>query len=379
MGPFDEIITWIRFKTDLKQAPPSFWMILGECVAMTYHIRGAPLPPIESRSLDNELLAYGLLARVVLDGSTLRAEQVLHHLDGRLRVSASQAQEIADLDNLYHTSARLYTELSVDQPPLTPDRILEFHGSLTAISGKKTRSVWRDGPMPPGGLPGVPSEMIPLFMEELCDWLAGPELAAPTPAEIPHYAILRSMIAELYMAWIQPVATAGYRLSGLICQQLLAEGGLVGSWTFLPAVHYHRTKPEFLREVGHAAQGIGDPIPFLAYSIRGLLDGLKELANAIRNAQIDGQWRAHVEGLFEHAKGPQMTRQRQLLLGLGEESDPVPMATIAVLNPELARLYAGVSTKTLQRDIDALEDLGVVQRDLKGIRARREAVQGFKG
>ena len=95
MGPFDETITWIRFKTDLRQAPPSFWLLLGECVAMVNHIRGAPLPPVESRSLDKELLAYGLLARVVLDGSTLRAEQVLLHLEGRLRVPASQSQDLS--------------------------------------------------------------------------------------------------------------------------------------------------------------------------------------------------------------------------------------------------------------------------------------------
>ncbi|HQV53663.1 MAG: hypothetical protein IPF95_01090 [Flavobacteriales bacterium] len=346
---------------------------------MVNHIRGAPLPPVESRSLDKELLAYGLLARVVLDGSTLRAEQVLLHLEGRLRVPASQSQDLGDLDNLYHASKRLQTGLSSEQGTLSPERILELHGALTQIEGKKPRSVWRDGPMPPGGLSGVPSEMIPLFMVELCDWLNGPELQPPTPEETPHYAILRSLISELYLSWIQPFNVAGYRLAGLIGQQLLSAGGLSGSWTSLSAVHYHRTRPEFLRQISHAAQGVGDPIPFLAYSLKGLLDRLRELSSAIRNAQVHGQWRAHIEDLFEDIKGPQRIRQRTLLLGLSEEKDPVPIGTIALLNPELARLYAGVSSKTLQRDIDALEDLGAVQRDPEGVRARREMVLGFRG
>lgn len=379
MGPFDETITWIRFKTDLRQAPPSFWLLLGECVAMAHHLRGAPLPPVESRSLDNELLAYGLLARVVLDGSTLRAEQVLLHLDGRLRAPASQSQDVVDLDNLFHASQRLQVGISNGTGTLSPERILELHGTLTQVEGKKPRSIWRDGPMPPGGLSGVPSEMIPLFMVELCDWLNGPELQPPTPEETPHYAILRSLISELYLSWIQPVKVAGYRLAGLIGQQLLSAGGLSGSWTSLTAVHYHRTRPEFLRQISHAAQGVGDPIPFLAYSLKGLLDGLRELSSAIRNAQTHGQWRAHVEDLFEDVNGPQRIRQRTLLLGLSEEKDPVPVGNIALLNPELARLYAGVSTKTLQRDLEALEDLGAVQRNPEGIRARREVVLGFKG
>ena len=379
MGPFDETITWIRFKTDLRQAPPSFWLLLGECVALAHHLRGAPLPAAESHSLDNELQAYGLLARVVLDGSTLRAEQVLLHLEGSLRVPASQSQDLVDLENLYHSSTRLHAELSHEQGTLSPERILELHGSLIQVQGKRSRSVWRDGPMPPGGLPGVPSEMIPLFMVELCDWLNGPELQPPSPEETPHYAILRSIISELYLSWIQPVSVAGYRLAGLVGQQLLSDGGLSGSWTSLTAVHYHRTRPEFLRQISHAAQGAGDPIPFLAYSLKGLLDGLRELSTAIRNAQIHGQWRAHVEDLFETTKGPQRARQRTLLLGLSDEKDPIPIGTIPLLSPELARLYAGVSSKTLQRDIDALEDLGAVQRNPEGIRARRELVLGFRG
>lgn len=379
MGPFEETITWIRFKTELRQAPPSFWLLLGECVAIVQHLRGAPLPPTESRSLNQELLAYGLLARVALDGSTLRAEQLLLHLDGQYKIPASHVHEIADVDRLSDSISALQLEFSTSTSNLTIDKILNYQRQLNTSVGGRPGSVWRSGPMPPGGLPGVPFEMIPLFMEELCDWLAGPDLAAPAPEEAQHYALLRSLIAELYLAWIQPFDTAGHRLAGLVGQHLLALGGLSGSWTHLPAVYYHRTRPEFLRQIGHAAQGMGDPIPFLAYSLRGLLDGLKELLGAIRNAQVHGQWCAHVEELFDASKGPQFIRQRSLLLGIGEEPEPIAMNLIAELNPELARLYAGVSTKTLHRDVDALVESGALQRTAEGVRARREIVMGFRG
>ena len=123
---------------------------------------------------------------------------------------------------------------------------------------------------------------------------------------------------------------------------------------------------------------MGDPIPFLAYSLRGLLDGLKELVGAIRNAQTHGQWRAHVENLLLGEKGPVMERHRALLLGLYEEQEPTAIGMISQLDPELARLYAGVSNKTLQRDVDALVDRGALQRTAEGVRARREIVRGFR-
>lgn len=379
MGPFDETITWIRFKTELRQAPPSFWLLLGECMAMVQTLRGAPLPPAESRSLDQELTAYGLLARAALDGSTLRAEQLLLYVEGRFKVPATHAQEITDVDLYRDALAGLQLEFSTSVPQLTPEKILSYRTVLGRTPHGPPSNAWRNGPMGLGELPGIPFEMIPLFIVELCDWLASPELAPPAPEEAPHYALLRSMIAELYLAWIQPFASAGYRVAGLVGQHLLAQGGLTGSWTHLSAVHYHRTRPEFLRQIGHAAQGMGDPIPFLAYSLRGLLDGLKELAGAIRHAQTNGQWRAHVEDLLAGEKGPVALRHRALLLGLYEEQEPTAMNMIAQLDPELARLYAGVSSKTLQRDVDALEDRGALQRTADGVRARREIVRGFRG
>ena len=246
MGPFDETITWIRFKTELKQAPPSFWLLLGECMALVQTLRGAPLPPMESRSLDLELNAYGLLARVALDGSTLRAEQLLMYEEGRSKVPSTRAQEIEDVDHFRDALTSLQLEFATSVPSLSPERILGYRSALGRTPNVAPTNAWRNGPMGPGELPGVPSEMIPLFMMELCDWLASPDLAPPAPEEAPHYALLRSMIAELYLAWIQPFGSAGYRVAGLVGQHLLAIGGLAGAWTHLTAVHYHRSRPEFL-------------------------------------------------------------------------------------------------------------------------------------
>lgn len=378
MRPFNETITWIRFRTNLKQAPPAFWLLLGENTALIHALRGAPMPPGEARSLEQELLAYGLLSRLALDGSPLRAEQVLQYVGEPFPPSSAQAHLFAELDNLLHAGQRIRMDVPGAGSVLDTRTILAMHAAL--VQGMpRTAQGWRTNAPLPGPVPAVPAEMIALFMEELCDWLSGPELAAPSPAEAVPYALVRSMLAELHMAWIQPFTTANHQVAGLVGQHLLAQAGLAGAWAHLPSIHFHRTRPEYQRQIAQAAQGPGDTIPFLTYALRGICDGLKEITAAVHATQADGQWRAHLDLLLESTSVSQRERQYHVLLALGQANAPVPANRIAELNPTLARLYAGVSSKTLLRDVDALEQLGAVQRSAEGLRARKETVLAFRG
>lgn len=374
MRAYDETITWIRFRADLRNAPPSFWLLSGECIALARHLQGSPIPPAESRSLDRELNAYGLLARLSMDGSPLRAEQVLGYLEKGSRVPEQQANIFRSVDLLRDTEELLRARLSAGPLPFSPTSILDLHRELVR-SGNG--GAWRSTEISDGPLEKVPSEMVGLFMEEFCDWMNGPDLAAPSAAEDPHYALIRTLLCELYIAWIRPFGAGDHQIAGLLGMQLMATHGMVGAWTHLIAVHFHRSKPEYKRQVEQAARQL-DPVPFLAYGLRGLLDALREVERAVRSAQTDGQWQAYVWSLFNAPENAQRSRQRELLLALGSVAAPIAQSEIPELNPVLARLYAGVSQKTLKRDVDALEELGTLQRTDQGVRARREVVLGFR-
>ena len=49
------------------------------------------------------------------------------------------------------------------------------------------------------------------------------------------------------------------------------------------------------------------------------------------------------------------------------------------LSPTLAKLYADVSEKTLRRDVDALLEAGVIQREADGLRVDLSNLLAFKG
>ena len=55
----------------------------------------------------------------------------------------------------------------------------------------------------------------------------------------------------------------------------------------------------------------------------------------------------------------------------------VETGKITEFSPRLAKAYAGRTPKTLQRDLNALVDLGLIVRDGRKVRARREVILAF--
>ena len=192
------------------------------------------------------------------------------------------------------------------------ETVLAYHRALLeTVPDARENGRWRNASNGPRAIDGVPPDVVPVFMAELCDWLSGTELAAPNQEERMAYALLHALIAELYLQWIQPFGTANARLSGTLEQHILVTAG-VGSVTgHLLSAHFHRQSHEYKRQVEHAAQGVPDPIPFLAFGLRGLLEGLSELRGRIREIQAQGQWRAHLSELFAGEDAAPARRQEQ--------------------------------------------------------------------
>ena len=65
------------------------------------------------------------------------------------------------------------------------------------------------------------------------------------------------------------------------------------------------------------------------------------------------------------------------MLDLSTAREPVAVGKITELTPRLAKTYAGISAKTLQRDLAAVEEMGLVERKPEGVRARRELILAF--
>jgi Fic family protein len=141
--------------------------------------------------------------------------------------------------------------------------------------------------------------------------------------------------------------------------------------------HYNQTRTEYYRQLDFASKSGGDIIPFIEYAARGFVDGLREQLRVLRDQQWDVTWRSFVHERFRDKRGLNSKRQRDLVLDLSTATEPVSVARVPELTPRLARCYAGKSAKTLQRDMAAVEKLGLVERKPEGVRAKRELILAF--
>ena len=141
--------------------------------------------------------------------------------------------------------------------------------------------------------------------------------------------------------------------------------------------HYNQTRSEYYRQLDRARQPDDGVMRFISYAIEGLVDGLNEQIDLIREHQWDVAWINHVHETFRTASGSAASRQRTLALSLSSAEAPVRITDIPTLDADLGRAYATVTPRTLHRDIEALISLDIVVHEDRTVRANRERLLAF--
>ena len=191
------------------------------------------------------------------------------------------------------------------------------------------------------------------------------------------YAIVKAVVAHLYFAWIHPFGNGNGRTARLIEFQILLAAGVPTPTAHLLSNHYNHTRAEYYRQLDRASKSGGDILPFVEYAAQGFVEGLREQLKVIGEQQWDVTWQNYVHDIFREKNSPAETRQRRLALDLGEAKAAVLVGKIPELTPRQAKAYATKTSKTLQRDLGALEKLGLVERTAAGVRAKREVILAF--
>ena len=123
MRIFERTHPWISFRIDLRQAAPSLWLLLGEAVSKCEHIAGVPLRPATAQSLHQLYLAKGALATTAIGGNTLTEQEVLAHLQGKLRLPPSKEYLGQEVDNIVAAVKSITERLSGADAVLTAERV----------------------------------------------------------------------------------------------------------------------------------------------------------------------------------------------------------------------------------------------------------------
>lgn len=373
---------WIRFQLDLQSKPlPRLWSLLGECQSKCEHLAGVPLRPRAAQQLMTIYLAKGVLASAAIEGNTLSEAEAIAHVEGKLTSPPSRAYLQREIDNLLG----LYKEIAEET---FDGRARKFSADLIRSYNRRVLDGLEVEPhVVPGEIPTIPigvgryrgaprAECLGL-LAELSDWLnqnwSKPGVLDPIGA-----AIIKAVLAHLYLVWIHPFGDGNGRTARMMEVQIMLQSGIPQPSCQLLSNHYNRTRERYYRELQKASANGGDVTDFLVYAIEGFRDGLREQIDSVRLQQWHVSWLNYVHETFDDMHGTSDRRRRHLVLDLDQHyPDKVLKAKITEVSPRMAAAYAQLDEKTVARDLAWLEEKNLIRRENDGYVANRERILAF--
>ena len=383
MATYTETHRWITFQLDLSQAPFEFWVLAGEALSKCEHLAGVALRPEAARRLMEVYLAKGVQATTAIEGNTLTEEQVLERIQGTLELPPSKAYLGVEVDNIIAACNEIGKQyVAGELPSIAPDLICGFNEHVL-------RNLQLDEQVRPGKVRtysvgvadyrGAPAGDLSELLRKLCDWLAQPwleQLDCYQKHDLQRLeAILKAVIAHLYLAWIHPFGDGNGRTARLLEFYILVGAGVPFPAAHLLSNHYNQTRSEYYRQLSQASKSGGKVIPFCKYALRGFVDQLREQILAVRKEQLELFWQNNVhKTLGESETG---RRRTHVVLDLTTAAKPVPKDKMTDVSPRVARDYARKDEKTLLRDLAKLERLELIVKEEDGYRAKTEVVLAY--
>lgn len=379
MRTYERTHSWISFRFDLSRARPQLWLGLGEAVSKCEHISRVPLRPSTAQQLHRLYLAKGAAATTAIEGNTLSEAEVLQAVEGKLTVPPSKQYLKQEVDNIISACNLIGKQVADGTlPVLTRDLVCSYNRKVLdslppkedAVPGEiRTHSVGVGNVYR-----GAPAEDCGYLLGRLCEWLNGPDFDAPEGMEVV-YAIVKAVVAHLYLAWIHPFGDGNGRAARLLEFHILLSAGVASPAAHLLSNHYNQTRTEYYRQLEYASKSGGEILQFLIYAVQGFVDGLRGQLEYIWDQQWDVVWRNFVNEKFHNKTSTSETRRRHLVLDLGAKE--IEVGKVAELTPRLARSYANKTPKTVHRDINALVEMGLIVREGRKVRAYREIILAF--
>jgi Fic family protein len=372
---------WLAFSVDLRRAPTDLWLLLGEAQSKIEHIAGSLLKPCVADQLQMVYLAKGALATTAIEGNTLSEEQAVAAVQGTLQLPPSQQYLQQEITNVVNACNEIKDELIAGGSPLITVEDIKHYNRLV-MDGLELDEGVIPGEISERGVAvanyrGAPREDCDYLLGELCRWL-NERFEPPTDRMLVPFAILKAVLAHLYLAWIHPFGDGNGRTARLVELKLQLGAGFPMPASQLLSNHYNQTRTEYYRQLdrsSHADEGV---ISFLMYAVEGLVDGLRSQLLHIRLQQFRDRWEQFVYETFGgDTHSPAKRRQLELVLALSDEADPVLRSKLTSLNAHLAAAYATKTKKTLTRDLNTLIDMGLVEQTPGGVRPRSEVILAF--
>ena len=396
--PYEASHPWLTFGLNINRFDPKLWLMLGEAASKCEHIAGVPLDPATAERLHQLYLAKGALATTAIEGNTLSEEEAREFLEGRLHLPPSREYLGQELTNVARACNELTLEIVSDgSHPLDVAKLKWMNAQVLqdlAVDEDVVPGEIRKHSVVVGRYRCAPAEDCEYLLERLCQLLNEfPSTLGSGPAGATVMTVVKAVFAHLYLVWIHPFGDGNGRTARLLELYILLTAGLPQPTGHLLSNHYNRTRSEYYRCLDAASHPRHSPeytvgvVDFIRYAVQGFVDGLREQIAFIRERQWEVAWINYIHEKFQPLEGKTATRRRNLALWLSEAG---PAGTRAIsrmarsadavtgMPHSLAVEFLGKTSRTLQRDVEELIDMGLLIRDKGGaIRPNKDAILAF--
>lgn len=376
MREYERTHPWITFELNLERLPWHLWMLLGEAQSKLEHLAGAPLRPTTAARLHLLYLAKGAQATTAIEGNTLSEQDVIAHLDGQLDLPPSKEYLGKEIDNIVRACQEIWDQ---GTSPVTTSIIKEFNRQALAglsVGDEVSPGQFRRHSVGVARYRGAPAADCDYLIDKLCAWVEDPSFRSQ-PSALLAFAVLKAVLAHLYLAWIHPFGDGNGRTARLIEFKILVASGVPTPAAHLLSNHYNETRAEYYRQLDYASKSGGDVVKFIHYAVQGFVDGLRAQIELVKAQQWDVTWRNFVHEQLGRDGSPASLRKRHLLLDLSLSDQAVPKNELLAISPRVAKEYAGLTPKTLDRDIQDLLEKGLLVKEKSGLRANKERILAF--
>lgn len=346
--------------------------LLGQLNVSVKHLCEMPLNPDDYEKLLRVQLIKGAQATTAIEGNTLSEEEVGLVAEGKSLPPSKKYQEI-EVKNILDAFNELLREVTAEQTTqkITPDLLLRFHQMIGKELGPHFDAYpgrFRNDERVVGGYKCPPYREVPDLVNSYCEWLSR-EFGYTHGNHNFSDGVIEAIVAHIYLEWIHPFGDGNGRTGRLIEFYILLRIGVPNVASVILSNHYNSTRTEYYREISNAAAK-NDLTEFIEYSLTGFKDGLDEVLQVASDRQFANAWRSHIYDVFRDLSfnKPVFKRRRELILSM-PIGQTMKMKDMISSTPEVARLYASTSKRTVSRDIEVLIDNDLLKGDGNGYRA----------
>lgn len=353
---------------------------LGVCEGLLTALSRTPILPEYYEELFRLSIIKGAQATTAIEGNTLSDSEIAQVAAGK-SVAPSKEYQAQEVRNIIDAYGDITKDAVIGQEPelISPELVKRFHSMVGKDLGEHFDAIpgrFREDARIVRPYRTPDHRDVGPLVERLCAWLREEFHFADGQQNFSD-AIVQAIVAHVYIEWIHPFGDGNGRTGRMVEFYILTRAGAPDIASHILSNFYNETRNEYYRQI-HQANVRRDLTGFITYAIQGFKDGLEDTLKTVEKAQLTLTWERLIYDKFgarTYRKKAVFIRQRDLALAFPKDRI-VTLEEIPVLTTKLAREYASFSAKTVERDLDILMEMGILERVANGYFANLRQLLG---